>query len=352
MSLFNPNYLQQSLILAGSLSLYSGLAQAQTIPASAVPSASASVMDNPEGRAGIATLCIEKRSYVDYDAKKIVTPTIYIDTMPKEGINTGYVEGNAIARQWEDFLNPKDEARKKWLEDTDIPDQAEAAIKLVKRLDKNKDGIVTPEEFEAGEQGASPEDRKIDLAFLTSLRCDNLFFTEGPKNKVDVDAFPEVVTLKGDLSSARSTYANLVKTHGETVSALEAEKNKSKQFLYATIGLGGLSVLLGVGLVVALRRKKSAATPPPLPKAPSKPESEKKPGSKVEVTVKTDGPAETQVKTSGGYDDVMKSLETDASKDAVDPAVLAALGEDTPETPKENEAPKTDDKKDEAPAKA
>lgn len=348
MSLLNPSHLQQSLLLAGTLSLYSGVAQAQTVtPEKPVAADSGVASDgatasNPEGRAGVATLCIEKRSYVDPMTKKIVTPTIYIDAMPKEGINTGYVEGNAVAKQWEDFLNPKDEERKKWLEDTDIPDQAKEAIDLMKRLDKNKDGIISVQEFEEGEQGKSLEDKKIDLAFLTSLRCDNLFFTEGPTNSVDVEKFPDVISLRGDLAATQDGLNRLSKTHTTTLSELEAERKKSKNFLYATIGLGGLGLLLGVGLVVALRRKKGEPKPPAgnQPTGPKKAAEGTAGGTgapKVAVTINNASPAKTEVKeekAASGYDDVMSALGSETPNEDV----LKALADDGNENKEASEA--------------
>jgi hypothetical protein len=140
MSFLNSNNLSQGLFLAGSLSLYSSTALAQP--------AQTGQAEHPEGRAGIATLCIEKRSYVDPETKKIVTPNIYIDKMPPEGIDTGYVPGNPTAVKWQDFLNPTDLKRKQWLYETDIPDQANAAFDLVKKLDKDTNGKITQAEFD------------------------------------------------------------------------------------------------------------------------------------------------------------------------------------------------------------
>lgn len=301
MSILNPNYLQQSLLLAGTLSLSSGMASAQPMPfapGSSAPAPSASVpspvIDKQEGRAGIATLCIEKRSRIDVNDKKIITPTIYIDAMPPEGIDTGYVPGNAVAKQWEDFLNPKDEEKKKWLEDTDIPDQANEAIALVKRLDKDKNGIISPKEFEDGEQGKSAEDKRIDLAFLTSLRCDNLYFTEGALDKIDLDAFPEVKSLKQDLGSTKTSLANLERAHTATLADLDETRKKAKNYMMATIGLGGLSLLLGVGLVIALVRKRPG-TPPQTPKP---------------QTPSPAGPSE------GGKTEGAKTLSSDKAEDA------------------------------------
>lgn len=303
MSILNNTALSRGLFLAGSLSLYSGasLADAGSRSAPAQPSASAlpSASSDPampkeptaaehlmrkhmEGRAGLATMCINVRTRLEMneDPEKVtaVTPRIYIEKYPEEGINTLYVEGNEIAKKWEEFLKPKDKVVKEWLGDTDIPDQAEKAFRILKRLDKDKDGIVTKEEFEAGTKGQAPDDTREEMWFLKGLACDSLYFRDGATHQVKTDELPKVKVLKSDLGEAGRKIEGLKGNLARTEDSLRAERNKSDDYLKLAIGLGGLSLLLGVGLVIALRSKKgpkkpAAAeapvqkmNPPPLPK--------------------------------------------------------------------------------------
>jgi len=282
------SYLPQSLVLAGTLSLAnaagcgsasptatenlalasasasSSSAAAPRSSSSAVASASSSAtayVPTPstetdplavqlQGRAGIATMCIETRSYVDPQTGKIITPSIYIDKMPAEGIDTLYKPGSPAEQKWNLFLNPTDEKRKQWLSDTDIPAQAKAAFELVKKLDKDKDGIITAAEFEKGEKGVSKEDLLIDLAFLTSLRCDNLFLNEGPLNVVNPEEFPTVQGLRAELAATKAAAKKKIED-------LQTELERT-QYVAALI-----SALLAAGLVAAIvrSRKKDESTP-------------------------------------------------------------------------------------------
>lgn len=278
------NYLPQSLVLAGTLSLAnaagcgsasptatenpalasasasSSSAAAPRSSSSAVASASSSAtayVPTPstetdplavqlQGRAGIATMCIETRSYVDPQTGKIITPSIYIDKMPAEGIDTLYKPGSPAEQKWNLFLNPTDEKRKQWLSDTDIPAQAKAAFELVKKLDKDKDGIITAAEFEKGEKGVSKEDLLIDLAFLTSLRCDNLFLNEGPLNVVNPEEFPTVQGLRAELAATKAAAKKKIE---DTQAELEQTK-------YAFYGTSLLSGLLAAGLIASKVRNR------------------------------------------------------------------------------------------------
>lgn len=331
MSLLNLNAARQGLILAGSLSLYSGTALAQPI-GSAVPPAVGSAAPapieatpppptNPEGRAGIATLCIEKRSYVDYAAKIIRTPNIYIEEMPTEGINTGYIEGNAVSMKWKDFLNPTDPKKKAWLEDTDIPEQAEAAIKLVIKLDKDKNGIVSRSEFETGEKGKSHDDQLTDMAFLKSLECDNLFFMEGALNTVDPNKFQEVTDLK--------TANTLLQAKFDlTASALEDSQDRMHEQFTLLMVLAGVSAVTSIGMIVSMvrhrrhRKRTEGAAQPKTEPTPPKPKTE-------EAAAKV---------TGDGYTDVLGHLAGEG-KDAPSPEVLEAINDSKEASA---EAPKTD----------
>lgn len=300
MTIFNSN-LQNSLILAGSLSLLSSTARAQQAPT-----------EQPllQGRAGIATMCIETRSYVDVETNKIVTPEIYIKSMPKEGIDTKYVEGNAVSGLWKSFLKPADAKKKTWLDDTDIPDQAEEAIKLVNRLDKDKNGIVTVEEFEKGEKGKSEEDRDTDMAFLTSLACDSLYLTEGALNTVDPEKFPIVIQLKSDLEKSKATIESIGK-----------ERDDYKNKFY---GAAVLSGLLAVGLIVSsVRNRKKPETTPPAPQTGA----QVHPDGAV-AAIPTPDPAAAPAaapaaSATGGFDDLLAGLGTPPPPPAADPAAAA-----------------------------
>jgi len=239
---------------AGLASASAPSASSSALPAAPAPQVKVDPLSIAlEGRAGIATMCIETRSRVDEEQMqkgqvgKIITPPIYINEMPQSGINTYYVEGGPNAAKWKSFLNPTDEKRKAWLKETDIPVQANAAIDLIKRLDKDKNGIVTKDEFEKGEKAVSKEDQLIDLSFLKSMECDNMFFMEGPTNTVDPEKFPVVQGLHADLSTAVGAYKRV-----------SAERDDYKTYFYAACGVAGF---LGLGWGISSIRGRGKVRP-------------------------------------------------------------------------------------------
>lgn len=314
MSIFNSNYLSQSLVVAGSLSLYSGLAQAQPAPT-----------EVPHGRAGTATLCIEKRSYVDVNTKTIVTPAIYLNEIPAEGIDTGYVPGNRVAQEWDKLLKPTDTAKKEWLKEAeDLPNQFNDAVDLVKKFDKNKDGIVSKEEFDAGEKGATEADKRTDIGLLTALACSGKYLTEGALNKVDLNKFPEVTDLKNNNALLQAKL-------DVTTSSLTAAQNEMHDQYKLMMVLAGVSAVTSIGMIVSMvrhrrHRKKTEGTPPP--KTPATPPPLPAP-TETATPVEAAAPANREVATrtgavvpAAGYDDVLGHLN-----DGEEPNknVLAAL---------------------------
>lgn len=299
------------IFLAGSLSLMSREALAQEVPTSeAIPQGK----DQIVGQAGIATLCIEKRSQVNYETGEIVTPPIYIDFMPKGGINTLYFPGSPAETKWKEFLNPSDPKKKAWIEETDIPEQAQDAFDLMKRIDKDHNGIVTYEEFEKGERGVSAEDKKNDLAFLMSLRCDSLYFTEGALNQVDPTQFTAYRGMKSHLEMKAKVSEE---AYAKAVEERELERAKAHRFVNVSMGLGGVAILLGAGLVLALWRGRPR----------TKDEKAQAPDRVVSKEV-LDAHREKDSANSD-YQGIIEAVDK-GDLTPVNPDLLAALGEETP----------------------